>query len=77
MRKADAEALLDTYGIDPVGALTVALRTVLERPDAAWPELVAAARFADTRTAALLIGEERALDELATELNELRDVDRR
>jgi hypothetical protein len=47
---------------------------VLVRPDAAWPELVAAAQLADTRAAALLVGEQRALDDLAAELNELRDL---
>jgi hypothetical protein len=47
---------------------------VLDRPDATWPELVAAAGFPDTRAAALLVGEEGALDRLAAELNEVRTV---
>lgn len=63
-----------TYDAEPVEALAAALRTVLERPEAAWPELIAAAQIPDTRAAALLIGEERALDALAAELNELRGL---
>jgi hypothetical protein len=64
--------LLASYDLDPVGALTVALRRVLDQPDASWPDLLASAGFTDTRRAALLVGEERSLDTLATELNELR-----
>jgi hypothetical protein len=60
------------YDADPIGALTVALRIVLAMPDATWPELLAAAPLADSRRAALLVGEEGALDRLASELNELR-----
>ena len=52
----------------------MALRVVLGRPANTWPELVAAAGFDDTRRAALLIGEERALDTLAAELNEHRTL---
>jgi hypothetical protein len=74
LRKRHVESLLAGYDDDPVAALTGALRIVLERPDATWPELVAAAGFPDTRTAALLVGEEGALDALASELNELRDL---
>lgn len=50
------------------------MRRVLDRPDAAWPDLLLAAGFTDTRRAALLVGEERALDALAAELNELRGL---
>jgi hypothetical protein len=53
------------------------LRIVLDRRSATWPELVAALAplgFDDTRRAALLIGEERALDALAAELNERRTL---
>ena len=67
--------LLGTYDQDPVAALTRALRSVLERPDGGWPELVGAAGFTDSRAAALLLGEQRALDDLAAELNELRTLD--
>ncbi|MCU1398642.1 MAG: hypothetical protein JWN62_1751 [Acidimicrobiales bacterium] len=67
--------MLAGYDVDPVPALTVALRIVLERADATWPELVRAAGFSDSRSAALLVGEQRTLDELAAELNELRTLD--
>jgi hypothetical protein len=69
------EALLSAYDDDSVAALSAALRIVLERNEAVWPELVAAAEFTETRTAALLVGEQGALDELARELNELRTLD--
>jgi hypothetical protein len=49
---------------------------VLDRPDGTWPDLIALAPFPETRRAALLLGEEGALDDLAAELNELRDVAR-
>ena len=68
------ESLLAGYDDDPVAALTTALRIVLEQPGATWPELVTRAGFADTRTAALLVAEEGALDALARELNELREL---
>ncbi len=74
MTKRNVEALLQDYDTTPVEALSGALRIVLGRPGAAWPELIAAAQFPDTRTAALLLGEERALDALASELNELRGL---
>ncbi|HEY4333536.1 MAG TPA: hypothetical protein VGM78_13230 [Ilumatobacteraceae bacterium] len=64
--------MLADYDHEPIAALTTALRIVLDRPSAAWPELVHAAGLTDTRTAALLVGDERTLDELLTELNELR-----
>ena len=66
--------MLAGYDDDSVAALTIALRTVLDQPAATWPELVAGAGFTDTRAAALLLGEERALDDLAAELNELRTL---
>lgn len=74
LTKRRVEELLAGYDADPVGSLTVALRVVLEREGATWPELVAAGGFDDTRRAALLLGEERALDALATELNERRTL---
>jgi len=67
--------LLVGYDQDSVAALTVAMRIVLERPDASWPDLVHAAGFSQTRAAALLLGEEGALDALVQELNELRELD--
>lgn len=74
LTKRDVENLLADYDSDPIGALTAALRIVLVRPGDDWPELVAAAQFTDTRAAALLLGEERSLDALAAELNELREL---
>ena len=75
MNKRHVEALLDGYDDDPITSLTNALRIVLDRPDDTWPELVARANFSETRTAALLLGEQRALDDLAAELNERRQFD--
>ena len=66
--------MLSTYDADPVAALAAALRIVLERHDDSWPELVQAAAFTETRAAALLVGEQGALDDLAGELNELRTL---
>jgi hypothetical protein len=66
--------LLAGYDDDPVAALTAALRIVLEQPDGTWPELVGRAGLADTQAAALLVGEEGALDALARMLNELREL---
>lgn len=66
--------MLATYDDDPTAALATALRIVLDREDASWPELVNAGGFTATRSAALLIGEQGALDDLAAELNELRDL---
>lgn len=60
-----------------MAALTAALRVVLDRPDGTWAELIAAAGFTQTVTAALLVGEPVALDTLAAELNELRTLDHR
>jgi hypothetical protein len=74
LTKRDVEALLTAYDADPVAALTVALRRLLDRDDASWPELVGAAPLTDTRRAALLVGEQRALDGLAAELNEARSL---
>jgi hypothetical protein len=74
LTKRDAEALLGTYDSDPVAALTAALRIVLERDSASWPELIQAGGFTETRTAALLLGELGTLDELAAELNERRGL---
>jgi hypothetical protein len=36
--------------------------------------VITAAGFADTRSAALLVGEQGALDDLAAELNEVRGL---
>ena len=66
--------MLAGYDDDPVSMLASALRIVLDRPDATWPELVGHLPFTDTRRTALLLGEERSLDALVAELNEGRDI---
>jgi hypothetical protein len=72
--KRHVERLLTTYDDDPVGALTEALRLVLDRADGSFDELVAAAPLADHRRAALLLREVSAMDDLARELNETRTL---
>ena len=76
LKKADVEAMLAHYDTDPVRALTDALRLVLEMPTANWPELIGAAGFSDSRAASLIVADEVALDTLASELNELRALER-
>ena len=76
LRKRDVEALLDRFDDDPVGALTIALRRVLGRPEATWSELLAAAPLSPDRRQALAAGDQDALDALARELNELRTLAR-
>lgn len=75
LRKSDVVQLLDTYDADPVTALSLALRRVLDLPAADWEQLLAAAPIAGHRRAALVAGEQRALDDLAAELNERRTLD--
>ncbi len=74
LRKRDVEVLLDCFDDDPVGALTVALRRVLGRPDATWLELLDAAPVSPDRRQALAAADPDALDTLARELNELRTL---
>lgn len=74
LNKFDAEALMNSYDADPQAALAVALATVLDRPGAAWPELVHLAPLDEQRKQALLSGSQAALDDLARELNELRTL---
>jgi hypothetical protein len=74
LSKRDVERLLDDYDADPVASLTRALGRVLDRPEAGWTELVTAAPVDGARRAALLAREAGALDELARELNEVRDL---
>ena len=73
LNKAEAVALLDGYDTSPQGALTVALRIVLGRPDATWAELLAHEALADRR-GELASGDRTAMDDLAAELNELRTL---
>ncbi|MCU1345350.1 MAG: hypothetical protein JWL70_1616 [Acidimicrobiia bacterium] len=74
LRKREVERLLATYDQDPIASLTEALRVVLERPDANWSELLATAPLTDQRWQRLIAGEQAALDELAAELNERRQL---
>ncbi|HUC33247.1 MAG TPA: hypothetical protein VMS14_07570 [Ilumatobacteraceae bacterium] len=74
LRKHDVERLLASYDSDPVGALTVALRTLLDRPGDGWASLLAASGLSAERVALLRTGNQAALDELAAELNELRTL---
>ncbi len=72
--KAHAEALLNGYDAAPIHALTVALRVALDSPTLSWAELVDLVDVPEERRAGLLRGEPVALDNLATELNEVRCV---
>ncbi len=74
LTKADALTLLVTYDRDPIAALSVALRRLLERPHGTWPELVGAIEADPCRRDALVAGQLEALDELAAELNERRGL---
>lgn len=74
LRKSEVERLMSDYDLDPVGALTTALRTTLDRPDLDWTALVKLAGFGCARRIRLQAHEMSALDELLVELNELRGV---
>ena len=74
LRKVDVERLLDAYNADPIGALTVALRLVLDQPADSWHALVSAAPVDVDRRCALLAGDQASLDALLRELNELRSL---
>lgn len=76
LRKRDVAQLLDRYDADPTGALGVALARVLDLSDPlpAWSALVAACGFDAERSEQLLRRDPEALDALAAELNELREL---
>jgi hypothetical protein len=74
LKKAAVERLLTNYDADPIAALTVALRIVLDMPTAEWAPLIAAAPIAAVRQHLLLEGDQSSLDQLATELNERRGL---
>ena len=74
LRKRDVEELMARYDHDPVVALTAALRIALDQPNADWSQLLLAAGFSDRRRRSLEQLDPDALDELLTELNELRTV---
>jgi hypothetical protein len=75
LRKTDAEQLLADYDTDPVAALTLALRIVLDLPGADWVTVVAAAPIDAARRRLLFDFDETTLDGLARELNERRGFD--
>ena len=75
LSKRDAEQLLADYDANPIGALSTALRIVLELPDCDWPDLLAAAPLEDSRRRRLLATDHASLDDLAAELNEARTFD--
>jgi len=74
LKKADVETMLATYDHDPVAALTVALRTVLDQPDAGWPQLLEKAPVTCALRIRLQAAEVAAFDELAAHLNEVRTL---
>jgi hypothetical protein len=74
LTKREVERLLATYDADPIAALSVALRIVLDMAGADWQSLVTAAPFAAGRRGLLLAGHETTLDDLAKELNERRGL---
>jgi hypothetical protein len=67
--------LLTDYDTDPIGALTTALRIVMQMPDATWAALLTAAPIDARRRQLLLSADQARLDQLATELNERRSFD--
>lgn len=75
LKKVDAECLLADFDTDPIGALTAALRIVLDRPDSSWAALLAAAPIDADRRQRLQSADEPSLDQLAAELNERRGFD--
>ena len=74
LSKRHVEALLREYDRDPIGALTAALRIVLDLPQASWAELVGASGLGADRRRALAAEETTALDLLLEELNEQREL---
>ena len=74
LKKAHVEALLRDYDTDPIGALTTALRVVLDQPGGEWKSLLSIDKLSDAQRARLQAGEQGALDALAGELNEAREL---
>jgi hypothetical protein len=78
LSKRDVELLLRTYDTDPIAALSVALQRLLGRSEAGFDQLldqlVRDGLLTVERQVALLRRDEVALDALATELNEMRDL---
>lgn len=76
LSKANVEALLATYDAEPITALTAALRVALDAPSLEWAQLLQLADFPADRRRRLRAGHPDALDRLAADLNELREVAR-
>ena len=76
LTKRDVEQLMATYDDAPVESVTTALRVVLDRPDLDFTALVKLAGFTCDRRIRLQAQDAGALDELVTELNELRTISR-
>lgn len=74
LTKRDVETMLDHYDVDPIEALTTALRVVLDEPHANWQALVTHGPFDDNQKVALAARRQGDLDDLLTELNELRTL---
>lgn len=71
--------MLRDYDRDPIASLATALREILDiaadDPSASnWPSLLHAARIPNARRSRLETGDQVALDELAAELNENRQL---
>jgi hypothetical protein len=74
LTKRHVEQLLAGVDADQRRALAGALRIVLDRPDGAWADLVAAAPLPADVRAALLAGDAVALDALTARLVEDRSL---
>ena len=72
LKKLDVERLMNDYDLDPVAALTRALRITLDQPDGEWTAMVKAAGFNCAQRIRLQGHDQAALDELLVYLNELR-----
>ena len=72
LTKSEVERLMNDYDRDPVAALARAVAAVLGRNDLDWAALLAAAPIDEPTRSALLARDQRALDALARDLNELR-----
>lgn len=74
LSKAQVEALLVSYDASPIESLSAALRIALDAPMIEWSALLELTEFSAIRHQRLLRGDTAALDELAAELNEVREV---
>jgi hypothetical protein len=74
LSKRQVEQLLASLDTDQQGALTAALRIVLDRPGDAWSDLIGAAPLPPAVRASLLAGDLEALDTLTARLIEDRSL---